>query len=99
MSSMTVIETAPTLAPRPVASAEPFLRLEGIHKQFGPYPVLHDVCFEMNKGEVVAIIGPSGSGKVPCCAASTNWSRRPRGGSAWMACTSKLARRCPVQNC
>ncbi|UVL77964.1 amino acid ABC transporter ATP-binding protein [Pseudomonas putida] len=63
MSSMTVIETAPTLAPRPVASAEPFLRLEGIHKQFGPYPVLHDVCFEMNKGEVVAIIGPSGSGK------------------------------------
>ncbi|QEZ60480.1 amino acid ABC transporter ATP-binding protein [Pseudomonas protegens] len=47
----------------PVPSAEPFLRLEAIHKQFGPYPVLHDVCFEMAKGEVVAIIGPSGSGK------------------------------------
>lgn len=63
MSSMTVIETASTLTQRPVASTEPFLRLEGIHKQFGPYPVLHDVCFEMSKGEVVAIIGPSGSGK------------------------------------
>ncbi len=63
MSSMTVTETRPALASRPVASAEPFLRLEGIHKQFGPYPVLHDVCFEMSKGEVVAIIGPSGSGK------------------------------------
>ncbi|BCX67669.1 amino acid ABC transporter ATP-binding protein [Pseudomonas izuensis] len=63
MSSMTVIESAPSLASRPAASAEPFLRLEGIHKQFGPYPVLHDVCFEMSKGEVVAIIGPSGSGK------------------------------------
>ncbi|PYY82798.1 amino acid ABC transporter ATP-binding protein [Pseudomonas sp. TKO26] len=62
MSSMTVIDSA-TLAPRPVASAEPFLRLEAIHKQFGPYPVLHDVCFEMAQGEVVAIIGPSGSGK------------------------------------
>lgn len=63
MSSMTVIESAAALAPRPVSSAEPFLRLDAIHKQFGPYPVLHDVCFEMAKGEVVAIIGPSGSGK------------------------------------
>ncbi|MCS4258599.1 amino acid ABC transporter ATP-binding protein (PAAT family) [Pseudomonas protegens] len=63
MSSMTVIENASPLAPPPVPSAEPFLRLEAIHKQFGPYPVLHDVCFEMAKGEVVAIIGPSGSGK------------------------------------
>jgi polar amino acid transport system ATP-binding protein len=60
---MTVIESTPSLASCLVASAEPFLRLEGIHKQFGPYPVLHDVCFEMSKGEVVAIIGPSGSGK------------------------------------
>ena len=62
MSSMTVIESAPSLAPRPVASAEPFLRLEGIHKQFGPYPVLHDVCFEMREGEVVAFIGRGGWG-------------------------------------
>ena len=45
MSSMTVIENASPLAPPPVPSAEPFLRLEAIHKQFGPYPVLHDVCF------------------------------------------------------
>jgi len=63
MSSMTVIESVASLAPRPAPSAEPFLRLDAIHKQFGPYPVLHDVCFEMAKGEVVAIIGPSGSGK------------------------------------
>lgn len=40
-----------------------FLRLEGIHKQFGAYEVLHDISLEMRKGEVVAIIGPSGSGK------------------------------------
>ncbi|MCO7569016.1 amino acid ABC transporter ATP-binding protein [Pseudomonas chlororaphis] len=63
MSSMTVIDSAAALAPRPPFGAEPFLRLEAIHKQFGPYPVLHDVCFEMAQGEVVAIIGPSGSGK------------------------------------
>ncbi|VVN68771.1 amino acid ABC transporter ATP-binding protein [Pseudomonas fluorescens] len=63
MNSMTAIETAPSLSPRPLSNAEPFLRLDAICKQFGPYPVLHDVCFEMEKGEVVAIIGPSGSGK------------------------------------
>ncbi|MDD6347682.1 MAG: ABC transporter ATP-binding protein [Lachnospiraceae bacterium] len=26
-------------------------------------PVLHDVCFSMNEGEYVAVMGPSGSGK------------------------------------
>ena len=28
-------------------------------------PVLRDVCFRVEKGEFVAILGPSGSGKVP----------------------------------
>ncbi|NBF11775.1 amino acid ABC transporter ATP-binding protein [Pseudomonas sp. Fl4BN1] len=46
-----------------VDAAPPFLQLHAIGKQFGPYPVLHDVCFQMEKGEVLAIIGPSGSGK------------------------------------
>lgn len=34
-----------------------------IHKSFGNLEVLKGINFEVNKGEVVSIIGPSGSGK------------------------------------
>lgn len=37
--------------------------LDNVHKQFGSNQVLKGVSFEVKKGEVVAIIGQSGSGK------------------------------------
>jgi ABC-type polar amino acid transport system ATPase subunit len=39
------------------------LRLENIHKRFGPLEVLRGVDLEVRRGEVVCILGPSGSGK------------------------------------
>ena len=39
------------------------LRLEGIHKRFGPLEVLRGIDLEVKQGEVVCIIGASGSGK------------------------------------
>ncbi len=39
------------------------VRLDNVHKQFGSNQVLKGVSFEVKKGEVVAIIGQSGSGK------------------------------------
>lgn len=39
------------------------LKLENIKKSFGGKVVLQDITLEVNKGEVVSIIGPSGSGK------------------------------------
>jgi ABC-type polar amino acid transport system ATPase subunit len=43
--------------------ADPMIRLEGIHKRFGPLEVLKGVDLHVAKGEVVCILGPSGSGK------------------------------------
>lgn len=36
---------------------------KNIHKRYGPVEVLKGVDVEINKGEVVSIVGPSGSGK------------------------------------
>ena len=41
-----------------------FLKVENISKNFGETEVLKSVSFEMEKGEVVSIIGSSGSGKT-----------------------------------
>lgn len=40
-----------------------FVNMEHIEKQFNNQSVLKDVSLQMNKGEIVSIIGPSGSGK------------------------------------
>src|SRR5436853_3714643 len=39
------------------------LRLQGIHKSFGTLHVLRGVDLDVNRGDVLCIIGPSGSGK------------------------------------
>lgn len=39
------------------------LKMSNIQKSFGDNHVLKDISFEVNKGEVVSVIGPSGSGK------------------------------------
>lgn len=42
---------------------EPIIRIEEIHKHFGAVHALRGVSLDVEKGEVILIIGPSGSGK------------------------------------
>jgi len=42
---------------------EPIIHIESIHKHFGTVHALRGVSLDVDKGEVVVIIGPSGSGK------------------------------------
>ena len=40
------------------------IKLEGITKSFGSLQVLKGIELEINKGEIVSIVGPSGAGKT-----------------------------------
>src|ERR687893_2196236 len=45
----------------------PLVVLERVNKHFGPLHVLKDIDLEVERGEVVVVIGPSGSGKSTLC--------------------------------
>ena len=42
---------------------EPIIRVEHLVKSFGKNEILKDISFEVNKGDVISVIGSSGSGK------------------------------------
>lgn len=41
----------------------PLIKIENVKKSFGEHQVLKGISFEVDKGDVVCLIGPSGSGK------------------------------------
>jgi D-xylose transport system ATP-binding protein len=45
------------------ASGEHLLALRGFSKSFGPVRALHEVDFEVDSGEIVAMVGDNGAGK------------------------------------
>lgn len=49
------------------------IEFKGFNKFFGEQQVLNEIDLQVKSGEVIVILGPSGCGKVPCCAASTDW--------------------------
>ena len=55
------------------------ISIENIHKKFGDLEVLKGVSLEVKKGEVIAIIGPSGTGKSTLLRC-VNYLERPEEG-------------------
>jgi ABC-2 type transport system ATP-binding protein len=47
-----------------MSSPGPILSVQGLTKRFGERIALRDVGFELNEGEVVAVVGPNGAGKT-----------------------------------
>ena len=50
--------------PPPTKQQTAMIRLEGITKSFGTLQVLKGISLDIEKGEIVSIVGPSGAGKT-----------------------------------
>ncbi len=71
----------------PMRGATPAVSLRGIERRFKSGEreliVLHDVNFEMRPGEIVGLVGPSGSGKSSLLHAA-GLLERPTAGEVWL---------------
>ena len=42
------------------------LEIKNVHKSFGDHEILKGVDIKVEKGDIIVILGPSGSGRPPC---------------------------------
>ena len=52
--------------PTPVMQDTDGLHVRGLRKSYRRRPVIRDVSLDVSRGEVVALLGPNGSGKTTC---------------------------------
>src|SRR5271166_2624670 len=64
-------------------AAGPIVRIEGVHKRYGPLHVLKGIDLDVTAGEKVSIIGPSGSGKTTLLRC-INYIERPTEGRIYV---------------
>ena len=88
-------DTATTGVAAAAQTNEPLIRVEGLRKSFGSLEVLKGIDLSVNPGEVVTIIGASGSGKstfLRCL----NLLETPDAGHIWFHGQDLTAERCNI---
>ena len=51
----------------PASESQPMISMQAVNKHFGSLHVLKDINLEVDRGQVVVVLGPSGSGKSTLC--------------------------------
>ena len=51
------------------------IEFKNVNKYYGDYHALRDINLEIEKGQVVVLLGPSGSGKSTLSVQSTPWNQ------------------------
>ncbi|MBE9474725.1 MAG: sugar ABC transporter ATP-binding protein [Chloroflexi bacterium] len=72
-------------------NSDVLLKLEGIHKWFGKVHALKGVDFEVNKGEVVGLVGDNGAGKSTLIKVISGYHRANEGRIFWEGNEVKLS--------
>src|SRR5690606_11958086 len=62
-NEMTEAATSTVVRADAPLGGQKIIEMEGVNKWFGDFHVLRDIHLSVNKGEVVVVIGTSGSGK------------------------------------
>jgi ABC-type polar amino acid transport system ATPase subunit len=76
----------------------PVIRIVDLHKRYGELEVLKGVSLEVARGEVVVIIGPSGTGKSTLLRC-VNQLTIPDSGEVWLDGVEVTAPECNINEC
>lgn len=67
-----------------MTSSDKSVIVSGIHKAFGDVIALHDITFDVGRGDVLGLLGPNGAGKTTMVNILSTLTRPDRG-RAWVA--------------
>ena len=74
------------------------IALDQVTKRYQSLPVVNDVSIEIQQGEFLVLLGPSGSGKSRSCARSRAWSRSTTAGCPCTGATSLASWRATAES-